>query len=189
LSDELARSGFEIFCFKGSGATFPGPGEPCHLSLFNTNDDLLGLLERASVTHEIAAVFHVAALCDYKVRCVQDDQGRSCVSPKIASRSGALTISLEPATKVITKMRGMFPQSILVGWKYELTGTPEEAVAKAGRQMRESQTDACVLNGQAWGSSFALCQPSLPIRECRNKTETVQFLTAWVTEKLRQPVA
>jgi phosphopantothenate---cysteine ligase (CTP) len=189
LSNELARAGFEVICLKGSGATHPGPAEQCQLSLFDTNDDLLGLLQQASETHEIAAVFHVAALCDYKVKRVEDDQGQSCDSPKIASRSGPLTISLEPATKVITKMRGIFPKSILVGWKYELAGTPEEALAKAGRQMRENQTDACVLNGRAYGSGFAFCRPTLPIHECRNKTELVQFLTPWLPEKLGQPVA
>ena len=41
LSNQLARAGFEVFCLKGSGATHPGPGEQCHLSLFDTNDDSL----------------------------------------------------------------------------------------------------------------------------------------------------
>jgi len=189
LSNQLARAGFEVFCLKGSGATHPGPGEQCHLSLFDTNDDLLELLEQTSAAHEIAAVFHVAALCDYKVKRVEDDQGRSCNSPKIASRSGALTICLEPATKVIAKMRHLFPESILVGWKYELAGTPPEALAKAARQMQENQTDACVLNGHAYGSGFAFCRPTQPIHECRSKKELVQFLTTWLAETLRRPMA
>jgi len=113
LSNQLVRAGFEVFCLKGSGATFPGPGGQCHLGLFNTNDDLLERLTQTSATHEIAAVFHVAALCDCRVRRVEDDQGRSCNSAKIDSRSAALTISLEPATKVIARMRQLFPESIL----------------------------------------------------------------------------
>lgn len=189
LSNQLARAGFGVLCLKGSGATHSGPGEQCHLSLFATNDDLLELLEQASTAHEIAAVFHVAALCDYKVKRVEDDQGRHCNSPKIASLSGALTISLEPATKVIAKMRHLFPKSIIVGWKYELSGTPPEALAKAVRQMQENRTDACVLNGQTYGSGFAFCQPTQPIHECRNKTDLVQFLTTWLAEILRQPVS
>ena len=64
LSNHLARAGFEVICLKGSGATHPGPAEPCQLNPFDTNDDLLGLLQQASETREIAAVFHVAALCD-----------------------------------------------------------------------------------------------------------------------------
>jgi phosphopantothenate---cysteine ligase (CTP) len=189
LSDQLARAGFEILCLKGSGATHPGPGAPCHLSLFNTNDDLLDLLEQISRAQDIKAVFHAAALCDYKVRRVEDDQGRSCSSPKIASRSGALTIGLEPATKVIAKMRSLFPESVLVGWKYELAGKPSEALAKALRQIEDNRTDACVLNGQAYGPGFAFCQRSAPIHECGNKAELVEFLTAWLSEILRQRIA
>ncbi len=181
LSNQLAHAGFEVLCLKGSGATHPGPGAPCRVHWFDTNDDLLHLLEQASASEDIAAVFHVAALCDYKVRQVTDEQGRACDSPKIASRSGALTINLEPATKVITKMRSLFPHSRIVGWKYELAGTPAEALAKAERQMRECQTNACVLNGQAYGPGFAFCRPHLPRQECGNKTELVQLLTAWLS--------
>jgi len=188
LSNQLARAGFEVFCFKGSGARHPGPSEQCHLRLFDTNDDLLELLEKTSEAHEIAAVFHVAALCDYKVKRVEDDQGRSCNSPKIASRFGALTICLEPATKVIAKMRQLFPESILVGWKYELAGTPPEALVKAVRQMQENRTDACVLNGHAYGKGFAFCRPTQPIHDCRSKTELVQFLTTWLNESLNSHV-
>jgi len=179
LSNQLARAGFEVYCFKGSGATNPGPGEQCHLSLFDTNDDLLELLEKTGAAHEIAAVFHVAALCDYKVKRVEDDQGRGCNSPKIASRSGALTISLEPATKVIAKMRHLFPGSIIVGWKYELAGTRGAALATAQKQIVDNQIDACVVNGAAFGSGFGFCQLSAPLRECNNKIDLVHLLTAW----------
>ncbi|MCL4785770.1 MAG: phosphopantothenoylcysteine synthase [Verrucomicrobia bacterium] len=182
LCNALARAGFDVFCFKGSGATHPGPGERCHLSLFDTNDDLLELLAQTSASHEIAAVFHVAALCDYKVKRVEDDQGRGCQSAKIASRSDALTINLEPATKVIGKMRDLFPGSILVDWKYELVGTRDDALAKASRQMEDNGTDACVLNGRAVGSGFVFCQEGLPPREFGHKSELVQFLPAWQKE-------
>lgn len=152
------------------------------MSLFDTNDDLLELLEKTGTAHEIAAVFDVAALCDYKVKRVQDDQGRSCNSPKIASRSGALTISLEPATKVIAKMRHPFPESILVGWKYELAGTRGAALARAQKRIVDNQIDACVVNGAAFGSGFGFCQPSHPLHECGHKTDLDQFLAAWLRQ-------
>lgn len=181
LSTELARAGHEVFCLKGSGATHPGPDKPCHVSLFNTNDDLLKLLVQAASMHAIGAVFQVAALCDYKVKHVADEQGRSCDSPKIASRSGALTITLEPATKVIAHMRRLFPKSFLVGWKYELAGTREEALAKARKQIEENSMDACVVNGTAYGSSFGFCRPPAPIHESEGKTKLVQHLTHWLS--------
>ncbi len=186
LSNRLAEADFEVICLKGSAATFPGPGEQCQIQQFNTNDDVVDLLTKVAAKHDIAAVFHAAALCDYKVQRVTDDQGRSCDSPKIDSRSGALTVHLDPATKVISRMRGLFPHSLLVGWKYELAGTPEEALAKADRQMRENKTDACILNGDAYGGSFAFCRPAQPVHECRNKTELVEFLAAWLTEMLQK---
>lgn len=176
LSNELARAGHEVFCFKGSGATAPGPDAPCRVSLFNTNDDLLALLEKASVEYEIGAVFQAAALCDYKVRNVADEQGRDCNSPKIASRSGALTIHLEPATKVIAQTRRLFPKSWLVGWKYELAGTREEALAKARRQIEENSVDACVVNGRAYGSGFGICLADSSVHECENKPALARYL-------------
>lgn len=185
LCDTLARAGFEVFCFKGSGATHPGPREQSHLSLFDTNDDLLELLTQTSASNEIAAVLHVAALCDYKVQRVEDDQGRACHSAKIASRSGALTINLEPATKVIGQMRELFPASILVGWKYELVGTRNDALAKAARQLRENRTDACVLNGRAFGRGFGFCQQLGSLQEFADKPALVRFLTTWMDEMLR----
>jgi phosphopantothenoylcysteine synthetase/decarboxylase len=94
LSTELVRSGHEVFCFKGYGAVYPGPESECHVTQFTTNDDLLRLLTQTAAANEIGAVFHAAALCDYKVGEVRDDQGRSCDSPKIASRAGALTLTL-----------------------------------------------------------------------------------------------
>jgi len=115
LSQSLASAGHEVFCLKGSGATFPGPQPPCKVRNFDTNDDLLAAFRDLSQTQEIGAVFQVAALCDYKVRRVADAEGQDCRSPKIASRSGSLTIKLEPATKVLPQLRILFPQAILVG--------------------------------------------------------------------------
>ena len=184
LADRLACEGFEVFCLKGSGAVCPGPSERAHLSLFNTNDDLLALLQELANSERISAVFHAAALCDYKVKSVQDVHGHDCRSAKIASRSGLLNVVLEPATKVISHLRGFFPESLLVGWKYELDGTLQDALGRAERQIKENKTDACVLNGEAYGPGFALCEPSLPRLEFRHKGELVNALTEWLTRKL-----
>jgi phosphopantothenoylcysteine decarboxylase/phosphopantothenate--cysteine ligase len=185
LTDRLAREGFEVFCLKGSGATCPGPGERAHLSLFDTNDDLLGLLKELADSERIAAVFHAAALCDYKVKSVHDAQGHDCRSAKIASRAGSLSLVLEPATKVISQLRALFPEAVAVGWKYELEGTVQDALSRTRRQLIENKTDACVLNGEAYGPGFALCEPSFSQLEFRHKGELVEGLTGWLSRKLR----
>ncbi len=172
LAEQLGAAGYEVFCLKGSGATHPGPapGPGCLVRRFDTNDDLLALLREISSAHGIGAVFHAAALCDYRVAAVRDDAGNACQSAKIASRSGALTLQLEPATKVIHELRPLFPRSLLVGWKYELAGTRDEALAKACGQLNEARTDLCVLNGRAAGEGFSVCGGGDAVSQWPTKT-------------------
>jgi phosphopantothenoylcysteine synthetase/decarboxylase len=100
LANELIRAGFEVTCLKGAAATYAGPLEKGQFGMFNTNDDLRGWLHKLSAGQDVAAVFHTAALCDFKVKSVSDADGGEIHSAKIPSRSGSLTIHLEPATKV-----------------------------------------------------------------------------------------
>jgi len=182
LSQQLARAGFEVFCLKGVGATYPGSLEGCHQLPFTTNDDLLEHLTRLSRAHEVGAVFHVAALCDFKIKCIEDAQGRKFDSPKIDSRGDDLILHLEPAKKLIGELRALFPQATLVGWKYELAGSRADALAKAWSQLKANHSDACVLNGRAYGAGFALCTPPDQIREMQDKAEVVQFLPQWLAK-------
>lgn len=180
LGRELGRAGWEVVCCKGSGATFPDPEPPARVVRFQTNDDLLGLLKACAKEGGVAAVFHAAALCDYRVASIHDAHGGCVQSPKIPSRAGTLHLVLEPATKVIGALRGLFPTSLLVGWKYELAGTRSEVVEKARRQMLEGRIDACVVNGRAFGAGFGFCQLSSQLVELENKPALARFLAGWL---------
>ncbi len=185
LSQSLASAGHRVTCFRGSGSTYPAPesGSDLRFESFDTNDDLFGLLQRASLARPQAdAIFHVAALCDYRIARVQDETGRDCRAAKIASRSGRIQLLLEPATKLIGRLRPMFPKARLVGWKYELNGTRADALRKAWDQIAENRTDACVLNGQAFGPGFAFCQPPQTVHECAGKSQLIEFLVSWLEE-------
>jgi phosphopantothenoylcysteine decarboxylase/phosphopantothenate--cysteine ligase len=173
LAEQLIAAGHEVFCLKGSGATHAGPdsGPRCHVRRFDTNDDLLRLLREVAGAHDIGAVFHAAALCDYRVAQVRDAAGLACESAKISSRAGALTLQLEPATKVIHELRPLFPRSLLVGWKYELIGTREVALANVRRQFTEAHTDLCVLNGRAAGDGFSVCDPKGEVSRWQTKAD------------------
>ena len=185
LSESLAKEGFEVFCLKGTYATHRAPGGDCRLLPFTTNDDLFEQLRTLSQQREFAGVFHAAALCDYKVRQVEDERGQRQESAKIESRAGSLTIVLEPARKVIAGMRDLFPQTVIVGWKYELAGTRADALAKVWRQLRENRTDACVLNGRAYGPGFAICTPPDKLVELRDKADVAAFLPGWLKQRLK----
>jgi phosphopantothenate---cysteine ligase (CTP) len=189
LSNQLAKAEFEVFCLRGVSSTYSGSLEKCHHQPFTTNDDLLDHLTRLSQAHEINAVFHVAALCDFKVKQALGAGDQVLDAPKIDSRSGALTLILEPAPKVIGQMRTLFPQATLVGWKYELAGDRDATLNKAWQQLRENHTDACVANGRAFDRGFALCTPPDEVRELRDKAELAQFLPAWLAERTSAKMA
>ena len=184
LSNHLAATGFAVLCFKGAAATCPDPLIGCEHRSFTTNQDLLGQLSSLDQRQKVVAVFHAAALADFKVKGVTDERGRSFDSPKISSQSKSLTIQLEPAARVIGELRGLFPAAQIVGWKYELAGAREDAVAKAWQQIREHRTDACVVNGRAYGRGLGLCVPPDSLRELADKHALVKCLTAWLQERL-----
>jgi phosphopantothenoylcysteine synthetase/decarboxylase len=184
LSNQLVRDGFEVFCLRGVAATYTGALENCRHRPFSTNDDLLAQLTDLGRAHDIAAVFHAAALCDFRVKRVEDAAGQRLDSSKIDSASGALTLHLEPAPKLIGELKTLFPRATLVGWKYELNGTRKDALARAWRQIESNRTDACVLNGAAWGSGFAVCVPPGKIHELHDKAELARFLAGWLRDRL-----
>lgn len=186
LANGLARAGFEVFCLKGAYATSPIPLAKGHLIGFTTNDDLHEKLARLAVEHDITALFQVAALCDYKVARVEDERGAQQNAAKIESRTGALTLALEPARKVLAGLRQLFPKAALVGWKYELNGSRSEALDKVWRQIRECRTDACVVNGRAWGEGFGFCAPPDSVRELADKPAVADFLVRWLQEHSRK---
>jgi phosphopantothenoylcysteine synthetase/decarboxylase len=180
LANRLARAGFEVICLRGIGATGPATLDQCRHEPFTTNDDLLARLTNLGRAQDVAAVFHTAALCDFKVKRIEGAGGQTARASKIESRSGALTLHLEPAQKVIRELRGLFPPAAIVGWKFELNGSRADALAKAWRQIEENHTDACVLNGRAWGDGFAFCTPPDSVRELKDKTELAAFLSGWL---------
>ena len=180
LANSFAQSGAEVFCLKGTYSTCITALDRGRTLPFTTNDDLQEQLQELGRNHDIAALFHVAALCDYKVSHVQDSTGARQSSAKIESRSGALTLVLEPARKVIAGLRGLFPRAVIVGWKYELNGTRADALSKAWRQIQQSNTNACVVNGRAWGEGFGLCIPPDQVIEFLNKQALVDYLPGWL---------
>ena len=104
----------------------------------------------------------------------------------MSSRAGTLKLTLEPAPKLIASLRRMFPSSILVGWKFELDGTADEVRAKGRKQMDECLTDACVLNGHAYGSGFGLISRSGEQVHLPDKAALCRFLIDWAE---RTPMA
>jgi phosphopantothenoylcysteine decarboxylase/phosphopantothenate--cysteine ligase len=176
LANRLARDGHEVTVFKGEGATCPITVQGGEVVMFTTNYDLLERLKSLPDRSGIASVFHAAALCDFKIAQVLDERGAPIAAAKIPSATSHLQIVLVPAPKVIASLRELFPNSRIVGWKYELDGTRDEAIAKAVQQIAANRTDACVVNGAAYGDGFGFCEDEKLVTHLAGKQQLCDFL-------------
>jgi phosphopantothenoylcysteine synthetase/decarboxylase len=170
LANAFTDAGHEVVCLKGEGATCADPLHAASVRSFTTNNDLAGQLHALSKTFAADAVLHAAALCDFKVARIVTADGDAS-SKKISTRSGEVTLVLAPTLKVLPKLRLWFPHAVIVGWKYELAGTRDDAFAAAWRQLRECDIDACVLNGAAYGRGFAVCHGDGRVQTCIDAVE------------------
>jgi len=179
LSNSFTDLGWQVTCLKGEQATCPAVLRACRHLPFSTNDDLA--LKVATLAGEGSwdAVLHVAALCDFRVAGMTNERGETLRSLKFSSRTGRLSLALDPATKVLPQLRGWFPHARIVGWKYELASTRADAFATAFTQLAECDTDACVLNGTAYGDGFGFCTAT-GFRPCADGNALAAWLARWL---------
>jgi phosphopantothenoylcysteine synthetase/decarboxylase len=183
LAEALAAHGFEPLLFRGRGATHTAVPRGALLHEFTTNHDLTRQLEELAATRapDIRAVFHAAALSDYAVAAVRGPDGSPAKARKIPGDLPQIHLVLEPAAKVLPRLRGWFPRAWIVGWKYELEGTREDAVESARTQLAQKRTDATILNGAAYGPSFSLLEDDQSPVHFATKREVAQFLASRAT--------
>lgn len=159
LANFLTAHGHTATLLIGEGATYPGERSAAKVLPFNTTANL-GEQLQALGGDEVDAVFHVAAVSDFTFGKVwlRSPAGEltEIKSGKISTRQGTLLAELVPTPKLITELRGWFPRARLVGWKYEVEGDHEDVIQKAEDQLTDCDTDACVVNGAAYGSGFGL---------------------------------
>jgi len=188
LAETFAQAGHDVTCFRGVAATFSSPLWDVKVVPFTTNQDLEQKLRDLPGREEINFVFHAAALCDFRIREMTNEQGEALHHDKVPSREGVLKLTLEPAPKLIHSLRRLFPASILVGWKYELEGTAANLAAKGRKQMEQCLTDACVLNGKAYGHGFGIISRSDEQVHLHDKVALCRFLLDWAERLPRSGV-
>jgi phosphopantothenate---cysteine ligase (CTP) len=183
LAATLARAGHTVLCLKGIGATAHVNAPRVEVIPFSTNDDLVWKL--SGYAGKTDALFHTAALCDYRVQSIQTASGEEVPAMgKVPTKIGDLVLRLEPTTKVLPQLRGLFPEAKLVGWKYEIQGSRPEVSAKAEQQLADCKTDACVVNGSGWGDGFGFVAKGVPTVPIPDKAALCDFLTTWLNQRL-----
>jgi phosphopantothenoylcysteine synthetase/decarboxylase len=179
LAEKFAANGHRVLCLRGEGSTFSAPLWGVEVGKFSTNENLRQQLERLVAREDVHFVFHAAALSDFTVREITDEQGAIVTGDKIPSRAGALRVTLDPAPKLLLGLRKLFPASILVGWKYELDGTPQHAMDRGRVQMDDCLSDACVLNGRGYGPGFGVISRAGEKAHLADKPALCRFLVEW----------
>jgi phosphopantothenoylcysteine synthetase/decarboxylase len=147
----------------GEQATYAGERRATQVENFTTTVDLRGRLQAESGTG-VNAIFHAAAVSDFTfgkiwLRSAQGEM-TEVKSGKISTRQGTLMAELVPTPKIIADLRDWFPQSKLIGWKYEVDGDRKSVIAAAVKQLSECLTDVCVANGAAYGEGFGIVTPN-----------------------------
>ena len=171
LALALSAAGCDVLCFRGEAATWHEAALRC--VPFSTNDDLLAKLKAVEAPETITAIFHAAALADFRVTRHRSER-------KILSREGELTLTLVPATKLLGRLRGLFPNARVVGWKYELDDTRDDALAMGRAQIAAHATDACVVNGTAYGQGFGFLAPEGALTHLEDKPALCVFFAQWL---------
>jgi phosphopantothenoylcysteine decarboxylase/phosphopantothenate--cysteine ligase len=160
LANYLAARGHNVLLLLGEQATYAGERRAQRVVPFSTAADLRARLKTLA-PKKVDAIFHAAAVSDFSFgRIFAPDAANKLVeikpAKKIPTRQGKLLVELLPAPKIIAELRGWFPRSKIVGWKFEADGKRADAVAAARRQLAECSTDLCVVNGPAYGEGFGL---------------------------------
>jgi len=157
LADFLASQGHKVTLLLGQGATEHGRQMAQSILRFTTTADLESRLESLA-NPTVDAVFHAAAVNDFSFGAVwkRSPAGQLVTykSAKLATRDGPFLVELVPAPKVILLLRSWFAKAFLVGWKFEVEGTRDQAIARAVEQLAVYRTNACVINGPAYGDGY-----------------------------------
>lgn len=177
LAQFLVARGHDVTLLRGEQATWSQPIKARVLP-FTTTANLRDQLKAAA--NGVGAIFHAAAVSDFAFGKIWQRAPGGELNPikagKVSSRLENVLAELVPTPKIISELRDWFPEALLVGWKFEVDGGRESAVAEGRKQIAECRTNACVVNGPAYGSGFGLLTTQL--RHCDTKEELFEQLAA-----------
>ncbi len=160
LANFLTTRGHKVTLLIGESATYRGERKAELVKTFSTTADLRAKLKSFS-GKKVDAIFHAAAVSDFAFGKIfaEKKTGEFAAlktSKKISTRQGALLVELLPTPKIIAALRGWFPKTKIVGWKFEADGKRKDAIRAAEKQLTDCATDFCVANGPAYGKGFGL---------------------------------
>ena len=160
LANFLTARGHHVTLLIGESATWPGERQAAVVKRFSSTRDLRAKLKSFS-GKKVDAIFHASAVSDFTFGKMFTRDAAGKLQPfkpskKISTRGGNLFVELVPTPKIIAELRGWFPKTKIIGWKFEADGGRADALRSARKQITACATDACVANGPAYGNGFGI---------------------------------
>ena len=160
LANFLTARGHKVTLLIGESATWPGERRAATVKSFSSTKDLRAKLKSFS-KKKVDAIFHASAVSDFTFGKMFTRDAAGKLQPfkpskKISTRGGNLFVELVPTPKIIAELRGWFPKTKIIGWKFEADGGRADALRSARKQIAGCATDACVANGPAYGKGFCI---------------------------------
>jgi phosphopantothenoylcysteine decarboxylase/phosphopantothenate--cysteine ligase len=158
LANHLTARGHKVTLLIGELATYPGERRAQSVKIFSTTASLRAGLKSFS-GRKVDAVFHAAAVSDFGFGRMFKRDRSGQLKPfrptrKISTHHHGLLVELVPTLKIIAELRGWFPKTKIIGWKYEADGDRDNVLRLARIQIASCGTDFCVANGPAYGRGF-----------------------------------
>lgn len=153
LAESLRKHGLHITLWYGTASTHPLPTGLHSSERFQTVHDLEKLLQKTSLEN-FSAILLPAALPDYDLATATDLTGRKLSRDKWPGHLQGIRMELKPAPRILNKIRTIAPKVKIVGWKWEADGSRADILKAAKTQISECHTDACILNGPAYGDGY-----------------------------------
>jgi phosphopantothenoylcysteine synthetase/decarboxylase len=159
LANFLVEQGHHVTLLCGYYSIHRGEQKAQQVQTFTTTTDLRVRLH-SFADNGIDAIYHAAAVSDFTFGKIWERSPEGtlteCKSGKVSTRQGTLLAELVPTPKIISGLRDVFRKAKIIGWKYEVEGDRANVIAKGEKQIEENRTNACVVNGKAYGPGFGV---------------------------------
>ena len=145
---KLADAGAKVFyvCSKSSIQPSPLVKGRLEITVIKTVNDALETIKKIMTEEKIDAVVHAMAVSDFTFKKDKDIKLKS-TDPKAFIDYMSKTIAVNP--KIISMIKQWNPETILIGFKFEIGLTNNELVSLAQTSIKNNGCDLVIANDKA----------------------------------------
>ncbi|MCP4266045.1 MAG: hypothetical protein GY777_10810 [Candidatus Brocadiaceae bacterium] len=189
IAFESMRHGAAVTFIHGADSLFPVTQhhkdiKPSQLKLIEieTNDDLIKVLREKLKNRRFDAIVHAMAVADYVPARTKKN--------KTNSNKDEWALRLVKTPKVITLIRDIWPEALLVGFKLEVNRTKEDLIKIARKLLKKSGSDLVVANDKKNISrnshtAYIVSGDGKVSKPLKGKTEIAKSITSYLEKTLK----